>query len=205
MTMEKITPPDSKLDRDERTISNPFVFISYGPEDAEAAKRLYNDLKVSGVNPWLDRNDLLPGQNWRLAIRKAIANSRYFIALFSSNSLRRGFVQRELRYALEVLDEFPESTIFVIPARLDDTEIPYEKLRHFEYVDLFPNWDDGVVRILKTMGTGSTTEDNSIERQKDDFNTSLNLLLTDLSAQRKSDNVTRLPVTLNNIGSLYLR
>jgi hypothetical protein len=52
-------------------------------------------------------------------------------------------VQKELKYAIEVLDEFPESQIFVIPCRLDDCEIPYDKLKDIEYVDLFPNWEDG--------------------------------------------------------------
>ena len=40
------------------------VFISYAREDSDAAKRLKKDLKDAGLNPWLDKEELLPGQNW---------------------------------------------------------------------------------------------------------------------------------------------
>ncbi len=129
------------------------IFISYARQDSDAAQRLYNDIK-SGTNlrPWLDKEDLLPGQSWDLEIRKTIKKSRYFIALFSSTSVqKRGYVQKEFKDALKVLDEFPEGQIFAIPARLDDCEIPYEKFRSIERVDLFPNWDKGVQRLLRTI------------------------------------------------------
>lgn len=44
------------------------VSISYARADAEVANRLYNDLKLTGLNPWLDTQSLLGGQNWRIAI-----------------------------------------------------------------------------------------------------------------------------------------
>jgi len=56
------------------------VFISYAKEDSDAARRIYNDLRVAGLNPWLDKESLLPGQNWEIEIRKAIKSSRYFIS-----------------------------------------------------------------------------------------------------------------------------
>ncbi len=49
------------------------VFISYAREDYETAKRLYDDLKaVTGVTPWMDKIDLLPGHMWRVEVEKAI-------------------------------------------------------------------------------------------------------------------------------------
>jgi TIR domain len=123
-----------------------------GGEDSDVAKRLHNDLKDAGLIPWLDKESLIAGQNWKIAINKAIKNSRYFIPVFSSISVeKRGYVQKEFKYALEVLDEFPESEIFVIPVRLDVCEIPYEKLKDIEYVDLFPDWNKGLQRIRKAM------------------------------------------------------
>ena len=128
------------------------VFISYAREDTEAARRLYDDLKNAGLTPWLDKESLVAGQNWKIAINKAIKKSRYFIPIFSSISVaKRGYVQKEFRYALDVIDEFPESQIFVIPVRLDDCDIPYEKLKDIEYVDLFPDWNKGLQRILQAL------------------------------------------------------
>ncbi len=46
----------------------------------------------------MDRKDILIGQNWQLAIQK----SSYFLALLSSNSVSKaGYVQKELRMALD--------------------------------------------------------------------------------------------------------
>jgi hypothetical protein len=74
------------------------VFISYAREDSEAANRLYNDLKMRGLDPWLDTQSLLAGQNWKRSIKEALRTSRYFIPLLSSNSVEKiGYVQKELK------------------------------------------------------------------------------------------------------------
>lgn len=55
------------------------VFISYATEDYDKARRVYDDLKKAGVEPWLDRVDLLPGEKWKFAIKKAIRERKYFL------------------------------------------------------------------------------------------------------------------------------
>jgi hypothetical protein len=132
------------------------VFISYAREDSEAAKRLYEHIKDVGrlmnIYPWIDKDFLIGGQNWKIAINKAIKKSRYFIPIFSSISVaKRGYVQKEFRYALDVFNEFPESRIFVIPVRLDDCEIPYEKLKDIHYIDLFPDWNEGMKGVIHAI------------------------------------------------------
>ncbi|HKI07205.1 MAG TPA: toll/interleukin-1 receptor domain-containing protein [Nitrososphaeraceae archaeon] len=107
---------------------------------------------MAGQNPWLDTKSLLAGQNWKIIIKNSIRNSRYIIALLSSNSIgKRGFVQKELKEALEVLDEFPESQIFMIPVRLNDCNVNHTTLNEFHRVDLFPNWEEGIKRILVSL------------------------------------------------------
>jgi hypothetical protein len=132
------------------------VFISYARANAEQALRLYGDLTRAGVNVWLDQEELLPGQHWKSAIENAIRDSRYFIALLSSESVnRRGYVQKELVIALDLLDEFPSADIFVIPARLDACSPRHPKLKDLQWVDLYHDWDHGVARILKTISKTS--------------------------------------------------
>jgi len=105
------------------------VFISYAREDFDAAKRLQKDLKDAGLNTWLDKEELLPGQNWENQIENAITKSRYFIPLFSKISvLKLGYVQNEFKFALEVFKRYPSNMIFYLPVRLDDCEIPYKEL-----------------------------------------------------------------------------
>ncbi|CAN5471931.1 hypothetical protein BH18THE2_BH18THE2_34980 [soil metagenome] len=68
-------------------MSDTHVFIRYTRKDVESARMLYRDLRNAGLNPWFDQGLLLPGQSWKSAIKKAIHDSRYFIALLSSNSV----------------------------------------------------------------------------------------------------------------------
>jgi hypothetical protein len=129
------------------------VFISYGHEDIEAARKLYEELKsVHGVDPWFDKECLLPGMRWRPAIRKAIRESQFFIALLSeSPTTRKGFFQKEMKDALAILEEFPEDKIFLIPIRLEECNVSFESLREIQYVDFFPNWDEGLKKVLKVI------------------------------------------------------
>ena len=77
-------------------------------------------MKNAGFIPWIDSEDLLPGQYWKFTIGEAIKNSKYFLALLSKDSVtKEGYVQKELKIALEILDELPETKIFIIPARID--------------------------------------------------------------------------------------
>jgi hypothetical protein len=48
------------------------VFLSYAHADREAVRTLYARLKREGVDVWLDKEKLLPGQDWELEIRKAV-------------------------------------------------------------------------------------------------------------------------------------
>ncbi len=129
------------------------VFISYAREDEAIASRLYRDLELHGANPWLDQEKILAGEDWERTIYEAIKNSSYFIALISKHSVgKRGFVQKELRKALDLLDEFPPESIFVIPVRLDQSEPQHDQLSRLHRVDLFVSYDDGLARICKAMG-----------------------------------------------------
>lgn len=71
--------------------------------------------------------------------KKSNTGSGFFIAILSSHTgLRRGFVNTELNQALEILQEFPEGKIFIIPVRLDNCDLPYHDLHEIQYVDFFP-------------------------------------------------------------------
>jgi hypothetical protein len=141
------------------------VFISYARENIEEAKRIRADLVSAGVNVWFDQESLLPGQYWKITIKQAIRNSRYFLAVLSTYSVtKRGYVQKELAEALELLDEFPESEIFIIPVRLDKSEPTNERLRALHWIDMFPNWDIGLRKILSVVnfeGTPNVEKENA--------------------------------------------
>ena len=124
------------------------VFISYAREDSEFAIKLYNDLKKIEVIPWIDIEDLLPGEDWEYMITKNIKESSFFIALLSSNSIsKRGHVQKELKRAFDLLDEFPPEHIFIIPVRLNECEPLHEKFQPIHWVDSFPSYEKCLKKI----------------------------------------------------------
>ena len=72
--------------------------------------------------------------------------------MLSSKALsKEGFVQKELKTALEILDYLPSGRAFVIPARIDDCEPADEKLQDIHWADLFPSYEDGLSKILKAL------------------------------------------------------
>jgi hypothetical protein len=128
------------------------VFIAYVVEDLAVAKKLYAAFEQRGFRPWLDRKKLLPGQNWPRAIEAAIQASNFFVACFSQRSTcKRGSFHSELRFALNCAAQVPMDEIFFIPVRLDNCVVPRTISRRIQYVDLFPDWQNGVKTVVGVM------------------------------------------------------
>ena len=143
------------------------IFISYAREDSAMANRLYNDLKKLGADPWLDTEDLLPGQRWGSEIKKVIRDSSHFFILLSKNSVtKRGFVQKELNFALNVLEEIPPDDIYILPLRLDDTYPLHDKLQELHWLDLFPSYPTALKKIKSALATsGAIVQRRSVRKE----------------------------------------
>jgi hypothetical protein len=132
----------------------PRVFVSYAREDRRTAEQVVDELMAEGVDLWVDYINLEPGANWKNAIEHAIPDSRYFLALLSRYSLsKKGFVQSEIKTAWSVHDLYPEHDIFVIPARLEECEVNDRRFRELNYIDLFPNLEPGLRKIIDFLAT----------------------------------------------------
>jgi TIR domain len=130
----------------------PQVFIAYVKEDEARAGRLYRELELAGFSPWMDIRKLLAGQNWPRAIETAIDGSDFFVACFSGNSVRKkGGFQAEIRYALDCARQVPLDEIFIVPVRLDECAVPRTIRHELQYIDLFPDWDAGIERLVAMM------------------------------------------------------
>lgn len=128
------------------------IFLCYARLDKRKVEALYARLSDSGFKPWMDKRDILPGEIWEAAIQKAIRRSDFFLVCLSANSVnRRGQIQKEIREALDIWKEKLDSDIYLIPARLEDCEVP-EDLRHFQWVNLFEK--DGWTRLVKALQAG---------------------------------------------------
>jgi hypothetical protein len=128
------------------------IFLSYAREDRQKVESLYQKLSDAGFEPWMDIKDILPGEKWPSSIRRAIRDSDFFLVCLSTNSVKkRGWVQREMKQALDLWQEKLEDDIYLIPVRLEDCETP-ESLREFQWVDLFE--EDGWTRLVEAIEVG---------------------------------------------------
>ena len=59
------------------------------------------------------------------------------VLLSNSSVSKEGYVQKEIKKILDVADEKPEGTIFVIPLRLNNCKLP-RRLEKWHCVDAFP-------------------------------------------------------------------
>ncbi|MFZ5923374.1 MAG: toll/interleukin-1 receptor domain-containing protein [Chloroflexota bacterium] len=124
------------------------IFISYARSDQEKAHDLYKRLAKDSFDAWIDKENLLPGQDWELEIRKFIREADVVIVCLSKNFNKAGFRQKEVRLALDVALEKPEGEIFIIPARLEECD-NLESLRKWNWVDLFVN--DGYENLMSAL------------------------------------------------------
>jgi formylglycine-generating enzyme required for sulfatase activity len=113
------------------------VFLCHASGDKPAVRELHQRLCAQGIDAWLDEEKLLPGQDWQLEIPKAVRVSDVVIVCLSKKSINKaGFVQKEIKIALDVADEQPEGAIFLIPARLEECQVP-DRLSRWQWVSLF--------------------------------------------------------------------
>jgi formylglycine-generating enzyme required for sulfatase activity len=125
------------------------VFLCHSSRDKNNVRKLYNKLRAEGIKPWFDEEDLLPGQRWPEEISKAVSSADAVLICISRNSVdRAGYVQKEIKQALDVADQQPEGSIFVIPVRLEKCNIP-ERLRNLHCVDLFE--ERGYKKLIQAL------------------------------------------------------
>jgi formylglycine-generating enzyme required for sulfatase activity len=125
------------------------VFLCHASQDKPTVWKLHRYLVQYGIKPWLDREDLLPGEDWEVEIPRALFASDVILVCLSKNSVNKeGFVQKEITFALDKAMEKPEGTIFIIPVKLEECEIP-KRLTRYQWVDL--SRPDGRRRLLMGM------------------------------------------------------
>jgi len=138
------------------------VFLAHASEDQKRVIGLYHQLSDAGFKPWMDEFDLLPGQNWREEIDNAINQSDVFLACLSKHSVKKeGYIQKEFRQALNRYAEKTSGSIYFIPVRLDECDIPDLRipqfginLHDFHWVDFWkPNGFEKLKKALLARTT----------------------------------------------------
>jgi hypothetical protein len=125
------------------------VFLCHSSNDKPAVRELYQKLRAEPwIQPWLDEEELYPGQDWNMEIEKAVEAADAIIVCLSKGSItKEGYVQRELRIVLDFADYKPEGTIYILPVRLEECEPP-RRLRAWQYADYFEGQHDKAFQRL---------------------------------------------------------
>lgn len=110
------------------------VFLCHASQDKPAVRELYKRLAAEPwIAPWLDEENLLPGQDFDLEIYKAARDTDAIIICLSKISVAKEGYVNENRRALDAADEKPEGAIYIIPLRLDDCSPSFERLKKLHY------------------------------------------------------------------------
>lgn len=146
------------------------VFLCHAKEDKPAVRELYQKLAAEGwIDPWLDEEKLLPGQDWDMEIEKAVRASHAFLVLLSQKSVtKEGYVHAEIRFALNVARTKPDETIYMIPLRLDDCQVPV-RLQLYQYVDYYPKEREtwAYHKLLASLETRARSLNIPVKRRDD--------------------------------------
>jgi len=129
----------------------PTIFLSYARQDRKGIEALYKRLSNAGFKPWMDK-DILPGERWENRIQQAMRSADFFLACLTANSVdKRGFLQKEIKFALDIAKEMLDEDIYIIPLRLEDCTVP-DSLSGFQWVDFFE--ETGWPQLVKALQVG---------------------------------------------------
>lgn len=149
----------AKVEQKQKGHAMAKVFISYVQENSVEVARLVEDLKSNGIDVWMDKDSLLPGERWKDKIRDNIKNGDFFIACFSEQYHHRNstYMNEELVVAIEELRKRSSDRAWFIPVVLNECNVPArnigagETLLDLHWANLHSNWNEGIQKMLNVI------------------------------------------------------
>jgi len=103
------------------------IFISYKWIDRSLALQVKGELEKAGYKSWYDEDRLNGGVDWRREIEEEISKAIIFVTCLSDVACKStGVFWQELYFALGRQRSHGPKSIFIIPLRHGQTEIPSE-------------------------------------------------------------------------------
>ncbi|MBI5430458.1 MAG: toll/interleukin-1 receptor domain-containing protein [Nitrosomonadales bacterium] len=124
------------------------LFISYSRKDGPFAERLAQDLMTSGLDVWIDRWKLKPGESLVDAIGDAIGRSDYFLPVISPDFLMSQFAKRELNEAL--MRQFARKRAHVVPVFYRTCRMP-SLLNSILWADFRKSYASGLEQLAPAL------------------------------------------------------
>jgi TIR domain len=123
------------------------IFISFASKDLSVAYTVCEALENRGFNCWISSRDIGPGENFQVAIVRAIRLAKVMILVFSGHSNISEEVKKELVLA-------GQSRLVVIPLRVEDVApdeaFAYEFATR-QWIDAFHDWEHAIQRVVDQL------------------------------------------------------
>lgn len=141
------------------------IFLSYAREDGERANRIYSMINRHDRPVFYDKMSLIPGMDWREEIERSLEKCKLVLILCSRHTVEKeGFIQKEIRLALERSEMMPEGRIFIIPIRFDEADVP-RKIARYQWIDIQNEtdfyWIENHVDLAWLQVSNATPEEKS--------------------------------------------
>jgi len=126
---------------------NTDVFISYSRKDGDFARKLNENLQLSGKNTWFDQESIAASANFQIEIYKGIANADNFLFIISADSVSSKYCEDEVGYASLLNKRMV--TIYLSETPLE--KIP-EELKNVQWIDFQKrNFNSAYSELLRTL------------------------------------------------------
>jgi len=149
------------------------VFISYPKEELSYAIEMHEFLSSLDITPFLDKKDLLPGQDWEAILEENLREADLVILISSRKILERsGTIQKEIKIIIDAIEKHPIGNLYLIPFRVENVHLPkpLSKAQYFDHFD--DDWKIKLIRALRLKAT--QLKDKSVIKSLDKKNDELN-------------------------------
>ncbi len=124
------------------------IFISFASKDVKVALTLCQAIEGRGYKCWISARDILPGENFQVAIVKALRRAKILLLVFTANSNTSEEMTKELALA-------SQQKMMVIPLRVEDVA-PSEAFAYEfatrQWIDAFADWEFSIEQLCKRIG-----------------------------------------------------
>lgn len=117
------------------------IFLSYSRTDQPFALKLAEDLRKSGIDVWIDRDDITPAEHWDEEIQRGLDASTGVAVLISRASVNSDNVLNEINYAIE--QKKP-----VWPLLIETNIIKPLNINRLQHIDFTDSYEFGLVQLL---------------------------------------------------------
>ena len=123
------------------------IFISYASQDQKVATTLCKALESRNFKCWIAARDIAPGENFQIAIVRAIRAAKIMLLVFTGNSNNSDEMAKELALA-------SQSKLIVVPLLIDDVRpndaFSYEFATR-QWIDFFSDWETAIEQLAQRI------------------------------------------------------